>query len=298
MLRGIRNASTNWLGRIVMGGVMGLLASTFAVWGINDIFRGFGRSTLAKVGGTEIPIEQFRRTYNERLQQISRQVGQPISPGTGQGDRARTLVLLEMVNDAGLDQRARQMRLGLSDEEVVRRITEDPTFHNPTGNFDRGRFQDRFCAPSALPNKRFVAEQRRLMLRRQIVGSISGDMPVPKAWLEAVNEYRERAAQYRICDAGTGASGRHSGSRPPDELSKYFEARKIMFRAPEYRKIEVIAVTPEELGTLDGDIRGTSSASSMPAAAAMSRRSSGTSSRSSSRPCRKRRPPRRGSRRA
>src|SRR5204862_4277620 len=78
MLRGIRKASANWLGRAVMGGVMGLLALSFAVWGINDIFRGFGRSTLAKIGGTEIPIESFRQTYNERLQQISRRLGRPI----------------------------------------------------------------------------------------------------------------------------------------------------------------------------------------------------------------------------
>ena len=46
MLRGIRKASENWMGRAVMGVVMTLLAGSFAVWGINDIFRGFGRSTL------------------------------------------------------------------------------------------------------------------------------------------------------------------------------------------------------------------------------------------------------------
>ncbi len=54
MLRGIRKASANWLGRIVMGVVMGLLAVVFALWGINDIFRNFGRSSLAKVGEIEI----------------------------------------------------------------------------------------------------------------------------------------------------------------------------------------------------------------------------------------------------
>ncbi|HXW49741.1 MAG TPA: SurA N-terminal domain-containing protein, partial [Xanthobacteraceae bacterium] len=63
MLRGIRKASENWLGRGVMAAVMALLAGSFAIWGINDIFRGFGRSTLAKIGNTEIPIEQFRQVY-------------------------------------------------------------------------------------------------------------------------------------------------------------------------------------------------------------------------------------------
>ncbi|MBV1698828.1 MAG: SurA N-terminal domain-containing protein, partial [Hyphomicrobiales bacterium] len=77
MLRGIRKASTNWLGRAVMGVVLGLLVVSFAIWGINDIFRGFGRSTLAKIGHTEIGIDQFRRAYQDRLQQIERQVGHP-----------------------------------------------------------------------------------------------------------------------------------------------------------------------------------------------------------------------------
>src|SRR5215471_11703744 len=77
MLRGLRKASANWLGKAVMGVVMGLLIVSFAIWGIGDIFRGFGRSSLAKIGHTEIGIEQFRQIYNDRLQQISRQIGRP-----------------------------------------------------------------------------------------------------------------------------------------------------------------------------------------------------------------------------
>src|ERR1700750_771540 len=86
MLRGIRTASTNWLGKTIMAIVMGTLIVSFAIWGIGDIFRGFGRSSVAKIGRTEIGIEQFRQIYNERLQQIGRQIGRPISP-----DQARAL---------------------------------------------------------------------------------------------------------------------------------------------------------------------------------------------------------------
>src|SRR5262249_31712643 len=120
MLRGLRKASANWLGRAVMGGVMGLLALSFAVWGLNDIFRGFGRSTLAKIGGTEIPIETFRQTYNERLQQMSRKWGRPIPREQASAMGLDRQVLSEMIAEAGLDQRARQMHLGISDAEVVR----------------------------------------------------------------------------------------------------------------------------------------------------------------------------------
>ena len=71
MLRGMRKASSNWLGKIIMATVMGVLIISFGVWGIADIFRGFGQSTLAKVGGTEISTEQFRQIYTDRLQQIA-----------------------------------------------------------------------------------------------------------------------------------------------------------------------------------------------------------------------------------
>ena len=81
MLRGIRTASSNWLGRIVMGVVLGLIAISFAVWGIADIFRGFGRSTVAKIGSTEITVDQFRQIYNDRLQQLGRQLGRAAAGG-------------------------------------------------------------------------------------------------------------------------------------------------------------------------------------------------------------------------
>src|SRR5215208_6960440 len=111
MLRGIRTASANWLGKTIMALVMGLLIISFAVWGIGDVFRGFGQASLARIGSTEISTERFRQIYNERLQQLGRQIGRPISP-----DQARALgfdqqVLGQLIAEHALDERARQLRL-------------------------------------------------------------------------------------------------------------------------------------------------------------------------------------------
>ena len=70
MLRGLHKASSTWLGKGVMAVVMGFLVISFAIWGIGDIFRGFGRNAVASVGGTEISVEQFRQYYNDRIQQL------------------------------------------------------------------------------------------------------------------------------------------------------------------------------------------------------------------------------------
>ena len=68
MLRGIRTASSGWLGKTIMATVMGVLIFSFAIWGVADVFKGFGQSTVAKVGSSEISIDQFRQLYNDRLQ--------------------------------------------------------------------------------------------------------------------------------------------------------------------------------------------------------------------------------------
>jgi peptidyl-prolyl cis-trans isomerase D len=244
MLRGIRKASANWLGRAVMGVVLGLLALSFAVWGINDIFHGYGRSSLAKIGGTEISIEQFRQIYNERLQQVARQFGRPLTPEQASAFGLDRQVLGEMVAEAGLDQRARQMGLGLSDADVVQHVTTDPVFQN-NGKFDRVRFE-LLLRNVGYSEQRFLSEQRRIMLRRQIVDSLTGDLPVPKAWLEAVNQFQNQERSIEYVTLGPAQAG-DVPEPTADELSKYFEARKILFRAPEYRKIAIVQATPAEV---------------------------------------------------
>jgi len=72
MLRGLRKASSNWIGKAVMAVVMGVLIVSFGIWGIADIFRGFGQSTLAKVGHTDISINEFRQIYSDKLQRLGR----------------------------------------------------------------------------------------------------------------------------------------------------------------------------------------------------------------------------------
>ena len=100
MLRGIRKVSENWLGRTVMAVVMTALAGSFAIWGINDIFHGFGQGTLASVGKTEISTDQFRQTYNDRLQQIGRQLGHPLPPDQASALGLDRQVLGEMIAQA------------------------------------------------------------------------------------------------------------------------------------------------------------------------------------------------------
>jgi peptidyl-prolyl cis-trans isomerase D len=244
MLRGLRKASSNWLGKAVMAAVVGFLIISFAIWGIGDIFRGFGRSTVAKIGRTEITVEQFRNLYNDRLQQYSRQLGRPIS-----AEQARTvgldrLVIGQIVSEIVLDERARALGLNLSAAEVAKHIMADPAFQGPSGQFDRLRF-DQLIRNAGYTESRFVAEQRRQLLRRELAGTITSGMTAPKALVDAANRYQseQRAIEYVLL---TRAQAGEIPPPPPEVLAKYFEERKVLFRAPEYRKLVVVSLIPSE----------------------------------------------------
>jgi peptidyl-prolyl cis-trans isomerase D len=245
MLRGIRQASTTWLGRIVMGAVMTLLAAIFALWGINDIFHGFGRSYVAKIGDVEIAPDQFSQAYNERLQELSRQVGHPLSAQEANAVGLPAQVLGQMVAEAGLDQLARRMRLGIPDKEIADRVMHDPHFQTPTGQFDRALFQG-FLQSIGYSEQRFFDEQRRTIPRRDLTAAVSGNITVPKTNLEAVNQYQNQERSIEFVTLGPQQAG-DIPQPTPEELSKYFDERKILFRAPEYRKVVSVTVTPETL---------------------------------------------------
>jgi peptidyl-prolyl cis-trans isomerase D len=244
MLRGLRKASSNWLGKAVMFAVVLFLVVSFAIWGIGDIFRGYDRSSVATIGRTKITIEQFRNQYNDRLQQYSRRLGRPITPDQARALGLDRLVIGQIITEVVLDERARALGLALSDAEVAKQITNDPAFRGPNGQFDRLRFEQTIRA-AGYTEGRFVAEQRRQLLRRELAGTIAAGLSAPKALVEAANRYQneQRSIEYVLLDRA------QAGDIPqpaPDVLAKYFEERKILFRAPEYRKLVIVSLIPWE----------------------------------------------------
>jgi peptidyl-prolyl cis-trans isomerase D len=249
MLRGIHKASSTWLGKAVMAAVMGVIAISFAIWGIGDIFRGFGRNAVATIGNTEISIEQFRQFYNDRLQQLGRQAGRPITPDEARARGLDRQLLAQLVAETTVDEQAKQLRLGIDNAEIVKRITSDPSFRGANGQFDRQRFE-MIIRQAGFTESRFIEEQRRSMLRRQLAQSITGDLKVPATALAVLNQYQNEKRQIEYVALEAAQAG-DVPAPTPEVLNKYFDERKTLFRAPEYRNITLLSVTPSDLAKPD-----------------------------------------------
>lgn len=225
--------------------VMGVLIISFGVWGIGDIFKGFGRSTVAKIGSTEISSEQFRQLYTDRLQQISRQFGRPLTPDQARAFGLDRQVLQQVVAETTLDEAAHGLGLQQSNDEIMKSITSDPNFKGANGAFDPARFAQ-VIRNFGFSEQRYIAEQRKVALRRQIAGTVSAGVEPSTTLIEALSRFQneQRSIEYVKLEAAQAGT---IETPTPDVLAKYYDEHKVQFRAPEYRKISFLVMTPDEL---------------------------------------------------
>jgi peptidyl-prolyl cis-trans isomerase D len=242
----MRKASSNWLGKTIMAVVMGVLIISFGFWGIADIFKGFGQSTVAKVGHTEISVNEFRQLYTDRLQQIGRQIGRPLSMDQARAFGFDRQVLQQTLMEAALDEDARRLGLGQSDPEIMRTIFADPLFRGVGGGFDPQRFQA-IIRQMGYTEPRYLADRRKLALRRQIADTMTAGLQPSKTLIEALSRFQNEQRSIDYIRLGAAQAGTIDPPSP-ETLAGYFDEHKAQFRAPEYRKISFVLITPEDIG--------------------------------------------------
>ncbi len=242
MLQGFRAGSRTILTQIVLFILMGLLIISFTFWGIGDVFRGFGAQTVAKIGNTEIQIDQYRRAFNDRLQDIGRQINRPFTPDQARAMGIDRQVLGELVAEAALDEKTKSMGLAATDATVRDRVMQFQGFKGPDGNFDPVRYQA-LLRNNNYTEATFLAAEKRIAIRQQLLSALGGEVVPPKTLTDAFWRLQSetRVIEYvRLTPAQAGAIPAPS----EDELKKYFEANKAAFRAPEYRSLRVLYLSP------------------------------------------------------
>lgn len=243
MLTSIRTVFAKGIARVILIGLVGLLIVSFGIFGIQDVFRGFRSTEVARIGDTKIPVEVFQRQYNLQLQNLSRQFGQPLTPDQARAFGLDKQVLGRMVTDAALDERTTRYGLQLSLEKVAAMVMEDPTFQAGTGRFNRDYF-NAVIRQNGLTEAAFFDQQRKVYQRAQLAEAIGGDVAVSRILREALARYgtETRSIEYFVI----GESALPSMPEPDAaKLAAFFEERKAQFGAPEYRKFSYMALAPE-----------------------------------------------------
>lgn len=241
MLDVLRRGASTWISKLLLG----LLIVSFGVWGIADVFRGFGSNTAYRVGSHEIGVAELDQDYQRELQQVSRRIGRPFNKDEAVKTGVSQQILSKIVTGAVIGEAARRQGLGVSDATIREEILRDPSFKGPNGAFDRNRFVE-LLRSNGWNEDIYVMRRRADMLRSQLLDGLSGGQPAPKVLVEAIDTYRNEARKVEYAVLGAASLG-DLGTPSDAELQTFFTERARAFRAPETRSLVALILDPASI---------------------------------------------------
>ncbi len=250
------------------GGVIGgifvlLLVASFAIWFPAGWFQGYGGQDLITVGDTKIGPRDYLRAQQEMLRAMSAQAGRSLSLQEARALGLDSRVLERLIGGAAVDNHARDLGLSISDTALLDQIMQDPSFKDPAGNFNPAAFQQAL-RNRGLSEQGYLASQRETNLRRQILTTIGKVVNTPEVLITALNRYNGETRILRFVLVADSAAG-PVGDPTDDDLRRYYDNHHPKFTQPEYRKVGILAVTPEsvkdEVKITDADLQAAYEAS-------------------------------------
>lgn len=238
MLEALRQGVQSWYFK----GLLIILISSFAVWGVGDIFRGGpSGSAVISVGDRDISPSELYNSFRLRLSQISRRLGNEVSI-----EQAQQLGLVDqtveaLTTEALYEVEADDLGIVISDAALSRQIREQAAFQDSLGQFDRARFE-RVIMANGMTEAGFVTQLRQEFIRDQILRSLAGSLPESRQLSETLFNWRQerRVAEYVVMKNDTTAE-----IATPDDtvLRSYYTDNAARFTAPAYRNITFVHLT-------------------------------------------------------
>ncbi|HXL99103.1 MAG TPA: SurA N-terminal domain-containing protein [Rhizomicrobium sp.] len=242
MLQQMRKVAKSRVSSVLLVG----LAASFGVWGIADVFRGGGGDTsVATVGGTQIPVEAFQRDYQNFLRNLGARSGKDITQEEAQKQGVPDRVLQSIINRTALDEEVGKLGLTVSDAQVTAQIRSNPAFTGQLGTFDHQVLQQRL-QEIGYTEQGFIDSTRSDTARDQLLAATRNGFLISAGLGHALFDYlnEKRAVQYVVVPAAAAGTIADPGDAV---LTAYVKANPDRFSMPEYREVTYAVIGPEDI---------------------------------------------------
>ncbi|MEW7313832.1 peptidylprolyl isomerase [Buttiauxella gaviniae] len=253
MMDNLRTAANSLVIKIIFG----IIIVSFILTGVSGYLIGGSANYAAKVNGQEISRGQFENAVASERNRQQQQLGEQFSVLAGNEGyikQMRQQVLSRMIDEALMDQYAKHLGLGISDEQIKQAIFKEPAFQN-NGKFDNARYT------AIINNMGMTADQYANALRNQlttqqlinaIVGTdfmLTGETDELAALVSQQRVVREATIDVNALAAKQDVS--------EQEITTSYEQNKNNYIAPEQFKVSYIMLdaASQKVEVADTDIQ-------------------------------------------
>jgi peptidyl-prolyl cis-trans isomerase D len=230
---------------------LGLIAITFATWGIESYtrFRG-GADTVATVNGLTITQREFDAELRRQQDQMRRMFGRNFDPAILEKPEARSALIDSLVTQRLLASAAQRADLTVTDEMLAELIHSVPAFQSD-GQFSKPQYELALRSQNPpMSGAQFEARLRYDMILQQLRRAVGESAFASHTVAERVAALEGQKRE--ISDARVGAPQfLAQASIEEGKVKAYYDANPAEFRIPERVRAEYVMLSGEALGRLE-----------------------------------------------
>ena len=227
MMDSLRTAANSLVLKIIFG----IIIVSFILTGVSGYLIGGGNNYAAKVNDQEISRGQFENAFNSERNRMQQQLGDQYSELAANEGYMKTLrqqVLNRLIDEALLDQYARELKLGISDEQVKQ----------VDGKFDNSRYNG-ILNQMGMTADQYAQALRNQLTTQQLINGVAGTDFMLKG---ETDELAALVAQQRVVREATIDVNALAAKQPvtEQEIASYYEQNKNNFMTPEQFRVSYI----------------------------------------------------------
>lgn len=240
MLTTIRDRASGWIAWVIVF----IISVPFALWGINEYFRGQEKVVVAEVNGDEMLLQDYQDVLTRRKASLRQQFGRNIDNSLLEGKTFKLRVLNEMINQRLLNEDIRKNNYRISDEQLAEFIRTNENFQLG------GKFSADMYASALRRNRlspvEFENSLRNSNIINQIVDGFRQSTIITPAQIDDMirMEQEKRDIAYIKLDLDRLAGQVNIND---DQVRKHYDENKQAYMTPEAVRVEYVVLSVDEL---------------------------------------------------
>ncbi len=231
MLNVMRKHAGSWMIKVILFAIV----IVFVFWGVGS-FRSREASKVATVNDEMIGLADYRRAYNNLLDQYRKRFGSSLNDGMIEMLQIKRQALNQLIDRTILLQEVKKLDLRVSKSEIADSIMNTEVFQN-NGFFDNRRYRSVLAQVHITPEE-FEAEQKNVLLSQKLTRIVMGAAKVSE--VEARQWYDWKNTSVNL-DYVCFKPERYKDVEPSEEeISAFFEKKGENYRTDPTVKVRYV----------------------------------------------------------
>lgn len=236
MLNVMRKHAGSWMIKVILFAIV----IVFVFWGVGS-FRSRQASKVATVNDEIIAASEFRRAYNNLIDQYRQRFGDNLNDGMLEMLNVKDQALNQLIDRAIVLQEAKKLDLQVTDTEVADSIMSAPVFQT-NGTFDNRRYR-RLLTQVHLTPEEFEADQKNTLLAQKLTRVVAGAAKVSDGEARLWYEWQNTSVNV---DYVLFEPDRYKDIDPSaQEIADYFDDQKENYRTEPMVEASYVVLDPD-----------------------------------------------------